>query len=31
MGKAVVKSVDAFSIAEDCGIEKGDIITKVNI
>ena len=30
MGKAVVKSVDAFSIAEDCGIEKGDIITKVN-
>ena len=30
MSKAVVKSVDPFSIAEDCGIEKGDIITKVN-
>ncbi len=30
MSKAVVKSVDACSIAEDCGIEKGDIITKVN-
>lgn len=30
MSKAVVKSVDPFSIAEDCGIEKGDIITKIN-
>ena len=30
MSKAVVKSVDPCSIAEDCGIEKGDIITKVN-
>ena len=30
MSKAVVKSVDPYSIAEDCGIEKGDIITKVN-
>ena len=30
MSKAVVKSVDPFSIAEDCGIEKGDIILKVN-
>lgn len=30
MSKAVVKSVDPCSIAEDCGIEKGDKITKVN-
>ena len=30
MSKAIVKSVDPCSIAEDCGIEKGDIITKVN-
>ncbi len=30
MKKAVVKSVDPYSIAEDCGIEKGDIITKIN-
>ncbi len=30
MADAVVKSVDPFSIAEDCGIEKGDIILKVN-
>ena len=30
MSKAVVKSVDPYSIAEDCGIEKGDIITKIN-
>lgn len=30
MSKAVVKSVDPYSIAEDCGIEQGDTITKVN-
>ena len=30
MADAVVKSVDSFSIAEDCGIEKGDVILKVN-
>ena len=30
MADAVVKSVDPFSIAEDCGIEKGDTILKVN-
>ncbi len=30
MADAVVKSVDPLSIAEDCGIEKGDIILKVN-
>ncbi len=30
MADAVVKSVDPFSIAEDCGIEKGDVIVKVN-
>ena len=30
MSKAVVKSVDPFSIAEDCGIEKGDTILKIN-
>ncbi len=30
MADAVVKSVDPFSIAEDCGIEKGDVILKVN-
>ncbi len=30
MSKAVVKNVDPFSIAEDCGIEKGDTILKVN-
>ena len=30
MADAVVKSVDPFSIAEDCGIEKGDTIVKVN-
>jgi len=30
MSKAVVRSVDSFSIAEDCGIEKGDTILKVN-
>ncbi len=30
MSKAVVKSVDPCSIAEDCGVEKGDTILKVN-
>jgi len=30
MSKAVVKFVDIGSIAEDCGIEKGDVILKVN-
>lgn len=30
MGKAVVKKVDAGSVAEDCGIEPGDVITKIN-
>lgn len=30
MADAVVKSVDPFSIAEECGIEKGDVILKVN-
>ena len=30
MSKAIVKSVDPDSIAQDCGIEKGDIITKIN-
>lgn len=30
MSKAVVKSVDPCSIAEDCGIKKGDTVLKVN-
>ena len=29
-GKAVVKDVVKGSIADDCGIQKGDIITKIN-
>lgn len=30
MSKAIVKSVDPCSIAEDCGVEKGDTILKIN-